>query len=70
MSTQGTNQNSKKRGIFSLFKGDKTATNEGGCCNMKIVPKEQSSNESSKGCCCDIKIVPKEETTEGDSSKK
>lgn len=70
MATQDTNQNSKKKGIFNLFKGGKKATNEGGCCNVKIVPKEQSGNESSKGCCCNIKIVPKEETTEGDSSKK
>jgi len=38
MTTQENNQNTKKKGLFSLFRGEKKAANEGGCCNIKIVP--------------------------------
>jgi hypothetical protein len=70
MTTNENNQNTKKKGIFNLFKGDKKAANEGGCCNMKIVPQDQPSKESSKGGCCNMKIVPKEQATEEKSSQK
>jgi len=56
MTTQDANQTTKKKGLFNLFKGGKK---EGGCCDMKIVPKEQSTPKSN---CCNIKIVPKEQS--------
>ena len=65
MTTQDNNQNTKKKSFFDLFRGAKNSANEGCCCNMKIVPKEQSIKESGKGGCCDIKIVPKGEAEEG-----
>jgi hypothetical protein len=58
MTDTKTNPDEKKKGIFDLFKRDKKAANEGGCCNMKIVPQE----ESKKNDCCNMKIVPKEQT--------
>lgn len=70
MTTQGNNQNTKKKGIFNLFKSDKKATSEGGCCNMKIVPKEQPAKESSKGSCCNIRIVSKEQSAESKGAEK
>lgn len=45
----------KKRGIFNFFRGEKKSSNDS-CCNMKIVPKEESATSG----CCNIKIVPKE----------
>ncbi len=62
MANQDNNQNAKKKGLFGLFKSEKKAENEGGCCNMKIVPKEQPAKQSNQGCCCNMKIVPKEST--------
>jgi hypothetical protein len=70
MASQDNNQNTRKKGIFNLFKSDKKAANEGGCCNMKIVPKDQPSKEAGKGCCCNIKIVPKEQSAEDKLSQK
>ncbi len=70
MADQGNKQDTKKKGIFNLFKNDKKAASEGGCCNMKIVPKEQTIKEPSKGGCCNIKIVPKEQAAEDKTSKK
>lgn len=70
MANQDNNQNTRKKGIFNLFKSDKKASNEGGCCNMKIVPKDQPAKEADKGCCCNIKIVPKEQASEDKSSQK
>ena len=58
MTTQENNQ-TKKKGLFGLFKGEKK-TNESSCCNMKIVPKEQPAKEA-KSSCCNMKIVPKEQ---------
>ena len=58
MTTQENNQ-TKKKGLFGLFKGEKK-TNENSCCNMKIVPKEQPVKEA-KSSCCNMKIVPKEQ---------
>jgi hypothetical protein len=68
MTNQENNQNTKKKGLFGLFKGEKKAT-ENSCCNMKIVPKEQPAKES-KGCCCDMKIVPKEQVVAEKVDKK
>jgi hypothetical protein len=70
MANQDNEQNTKKKGIFNMFKNNKKATNEGGCCNMKIVPKDQSAKESNQGCCCNMKIVPKEQSAEDKSTKK
>jgi len=64
MSNEDTTQNDKKKGFFSLFKREKKTNSEGSCCNMKIVPKEQSVKISSKGSCCNMRIVPKEKVTE------
>ena len=69
MSNQDTNQNAKKKGLFNLFRGDKKAANEGGCCNMNIIPKEQPAKESGKGGCCNIKIVQKEKAAENKDIK-
>jgi hypothetical protein len=63
MATQENNQETKKKGIFNLFKNEKKSANENSCCNMKIVPKEQAAKES-KGGCCNMKIVPKEQAKE------
>jgi hypothetical protein len=64
------NKDTKKKGIFNLFKSDKKTANEGGCCNMKIVPKNQPAKESGKGGCCNMKIVPKEQAAEDKSAQK
>lgn len=68
MTTQENNQNTKKKGLFGLFKGEKK-TNESSCCNMKIVPKEPLVKES-KSSCCNMKIVPKEQVAVENSDKK
>jgi hypothetical protein len=68
MTNQENNQNTRKKGLFGLFKGEKKAT-ENSCCNMKIVPKEQPVKES-KGSCCNMKIVPKEQAVAENSDKK
>ena len=60
MANQESNQDIKKKGIFNLFKTNKKAGGEGGCCNVKIVPKDQAAKEANKGGCCNTKIVPKE----------
>ena len=70
MSDQQNKQATKKKGIFNLFKSDKKSADEGGCCNMKIVPKDQPAKETGKGCCCNIKIVPKEQSSEDKPSQK
>lgn len=69
MANQENNRNTKKKGIFNLFKGEKKASNEGGCCNMKIVPKDQPAKESTKGGCCNMKIVPKEQAADNKNTK-
>jgi hypothetical protein len=69
MANQENKQDTKKKGIFNIFKSDKKAASEGGCCNMKIVPKEQAAKESSKGSCCNMKIVPKEQATQNKDTK-
>jgi hypothetical protein len=69
MANQENNQNTKKKGIFNIFKSDKKTANEGGCCNMKIVPKDQPAKESTKGCCCNMKIVPKEQAADKKDTK-
>ncbi len=70
MANQDNNQNTKKKGIFNLFKSEKKTAGEGGCCNLKIVPNNQPAREPEKGCCCNTKIVPKEQATEEKSSQK
>jgi hypothetical protein len=70
MANQENTQETKKKGIFNLFKSERKTANEGGCCNMKIIPKEQPAKESSKGGCCNMKIVPKEQATEDKASQK
>ncbi len=51
MTTQENNQNTRKKGLFGLFKGEKKAT-ENSCCNMKIVPKEAAKEKNNKPGCC------------------
>jgi hypothetical protein len=66
MANQENNQDTKKKGIFNIFKSDKKASHGGGCCDMKIVPVEEeespaktkadAKNKSKKdnpggGCC-------------------
>jgi hypothetical protein len=69
MANQENNKDTKKKGIFNLFKSDKKTANEGGCCNMKIVPKDQPAKESTKGGCCSMKIVPKEQAADNKNTK-
>jgi hypothetical protein len=68
MANKETNQETKKKGIFNMFKSNKDSS-ENSCCNMKIVPKDQAAKESSKGGCCNFKIVPKEQTSDKSSQK-
>lgn len=61
MADKNKNENVKKKGFFDLFKG--------GCCNIKIVPKEESGGELYKGGCCDIKVVSEGRTTGSEDTK-
>ncbi|MDD5701477.1 MAG: hypothetical protein PHU23_05440 [Dehalococcoidales bacterium] len=70
MANQENDQNTRKKGIFNLFKSNKKPAAEGGCCNMKIIPQDQPAKESNKGCCCNMKIVPKEQAAEDKPTQK
>jgi hypothetical protein len=69
MANQENTQEIKKKGIFNLFKSDKKSANEGCCCNMKIISKEQPAKESNKSGCCNMKIVPKEQAKQNKDAK-
>lgn len=60
ISNQKTSQNENTRGVLDLFRGEK-APNEGSCCNIKIIPKQQPAKKSNKGGCCNIRVLPKED---------
>jgi hypothetical protein len=62
MANQDSNQNEKKKGLFgNVFKADKKEKSKNqGCCNIKIVPKEQTAegkktengdSDCDCGCC-------------------
>ena len=69
MTAQDNNQNTRKKNFFDIFKMAGKSTDRG-CCNMRIVPKDQSEKESAEGSCCDIKIVPKGQETEDKGNNK
>ena len=54
MSNQQANQNEKTKELFSLFKSAMSSCFEDGCCNMKIMSKDDIADESGIGRCCNM----------------
>lgn len=51
MSNRDTNEETKKKEIFSIFKRDKKNASGSRCCNLKIVPvqEDESENKNQEG---------------------
>ncbi len=68
MANREKDKSTREKSFFDLFKSN--SGNQGGCCNMKIVPNEPAAKDSDCGCgCCGSPAAapekqPKQEKTE------
>jgi len=61
MENKNDSRNKSKKSFFNVFRS--------GCCNIKIVPKEESDKEAGNGGCCDIWTVAGEQASARNDTK-